>query len=270
MDSMESRPTLVIDGGGLKMSYAAGFVTGLFNYDGIKITYFRDVFATSAGACIAAYYATEQVKEGERIFKERLPRKFIRWYGTDMPYLEKVLRELEPLNVKALAACPTKIYITLTNVDTDEQEIMCLNDAPDPVAVLLAGVSWKQPYKINNHLYVDGGFKGQIPLRFAIAAKAQKIWVLSGDIHEYRMSQFVRTLALLFPHSPKMMRLWLQVPDNQNKVLEQVEKHSDLVAIRPESSLSIGLGDSSRKKVSAAFELGKNDAKKFILENNLS
>src|SRR5277367_3724488 len=138
------KPTLVIDGGGLKMSYGAGSMTGLADL-GIKAEYFKEIYGTSAGGCIGAYYATNQIAEGGRIFKQHLPNKFIHWYGTDMAYLEKILREIEPLDVTALKKCTTKIYISLTNIESDELETFCLNDALDPVKVLLAGVSWKKP-----------------------------------------------------------------------------------------------------------------------------
>ena len=61
------KPTLVLDGGGLKMSYGAGVMAG-FKAKGIGVDFFENIFGVSAGACVGAYFATDQIPEGERIF----------------------------------------------------------------------------------------------------------------------------------------------------------------------------------------------------------
>lgn len=246
------------------MAYGAGFICGLLRA-GIKADYFKEIYGTSAGGCIGSYYATGQAAEGERIFKNLLPKKLFRWTKSDILYLEQVFRKLEPLNVDALRKSTVKVYMSVTDVDTQTPHTICVNDAIDPVDVLLAGLSYRKPRKLNKSLYADGGFLGQVPLLFADRAKAEKIWIICGNPKGYRVSSAMSALALFFPHTTKMRRLYFRLPERQNHIMNEIEKRAELQIFRPESNLGVGTRGDNPSKVSEAFELGAYTAQKYIL-----
>lgn len=258
------KPTLVIGGGGIKGVYSAGFVAGLHRQS-VKATDFHFIYGTSVGGCVGAYYATEQFEEGKRGFTSLLPNRFIsRWYVPDMNYLEDVIRRFAPLNIKALAACETKVYISLTEAESGKACYRCLNYAPDPIPVILAGASWLSPRMLDARIYADGCFS-ESPLVRMKQLGIQKIWLLSVEPFGFRFPSIPFKIgSLLLTHQPRMKRLFARLPQIQNRLFEEIEHRNDIRIIRPDAPLPIDVRGTNPEAINWSFELGVQAAYSFL------
>lgn len=214
----------------------------------------------------ASYYATEQFTEGERAFKFLLPNRLItRLYRPDLKYLENILRKIVPLNREALSACTTKIHISLTDVETRGASYRCLNDASDPVPIVLAGTSWLVPCTLDDgRNYADGCFS-ENPLAETDRLGIRKIWMLSVEPFGFRVGSLVpKVVSRLLVRKPKMRRLFSQLAEVQNRQFQEIEQRTDLRVIRPDEPLPIDLRGTNPAAINRAFELGIKSADDFI------
>src|SRR5581483_1480122 len=137
-----SRTALVVEGGGMRGAYAAGALVGL-DAAGER---FDAVYASSSGACSAAYLHARQ-PEGLRIWQEHLDgAKLLRARNLlvgrpylDLEYLvDEVFARRVPLDLARLRAAEAPLWITLTDARTGRAEYRDLRREADPLRVLKA------------------------------------------------------------------------------------------------------------------------------------
>jgi predicted patatin/cPLA2 family phospholipase len=261
--------TLVLDGGGQLGCFTWGVLIELYRL-GLRPGYFSDYIATSAGVFNSAYFVTEQIEEGLRIWTQHLPRGFWKWYKNDMKYLERVLREIEPLQYSILRESRQKIFAAFSNPDSLLSEIICLNTAADPIEVMLASAA--MPFLtgarvINGQQYYDAGLISQPPIDHIPLGSNSEIWVLLATPRGYRLRPAGwKVLSCLALHDTQVRKLLWGCPSHRNNLLCEIEGNASLKIIQPKQALPIGWRSTDEKAIAHTVQLGREAALQFARE----
>jgi predicted patatin/cPLA2 family phospholipase len=264
--------TLVCDGGGMKGAFTAGVMDGL-KEAGVDYRYFDNYIGTSAGACCAAYFVANQVKEGMRIWNKHILKGYIHWNGIkpriDSQYLERIMREIEPLKAASLKNRKQNIYVALTNAKTRNTDYIHLNKVPDPISLLMASVtmpSYGNPAMLNGESYYDAGLTAQPPLKFTDELKQDEIWVILNRPRGYRVTTLGWKLLSFGVSNKSLSKMIADKPRKINQILAKIEKRKDLHIICPEKELPVNWLTTDKSKINEAIKIGRLAAKKFIKE----
>lgn len=269
---MKIKRTLVCDGGGMKGAFGVGVMVGLRDM-GIDYSFFDNYVGTSAGACSIAYFLTGQIDEGLHIWSGGLMNDFIKWNGfkphVDLNYLRRILTEIEPLNLELLKHRQQKAYVALANVGTKKTDYLLLNQKLDPIDILMASVAmptYCPPKELDGQFYYDGGLTSQPPLDFVDSLEQDEIWVILNRPLGYRVTSLGWKLMSFFVKDKIAKQFVAEKPERINKILEKLEKRTDLIIICPKQKLPVHWLTTTKEDILKTIELGKG-AIKEILEN---
>jgi predicted patatin/cPLA2 family phospholipase len=186
--------TLVVEGGGMRGAYAGGVLVGLTNAG----ERFDAVYASSSGACSAAYLAAQQ-PEGIRIWEDYLHGNRLLSVANvlrgrpylDLDYLvDDVFGHHLPLDLARLRASTSPLWVTLTDAETGLVEYRDLRREAEPLRAIRATaalpIAYPRPVEIEGRCFFDGGIGDPIPLRRAIEEGAQDITVVLTNALGYR------------------------------------------------------------------------------------
>lgn len=268
---MKTIRTLVCDGGGMKGAFMAGVMAGL-KENGIDYNYFDNYVGSSAGACSMAYFLTDQIKSGLRIWQEQLLKGFISWKNfkphIDLDYLEKIIRQTEPLNIELLKQRDKKAYVALTNFNTQRADYVSLINSADPVKLLLAGAAipnYAEPISLNGQLYYDGGLTSQLPLEFTDSLTQDEIWVIMNRPKGYRVTTLGWKMLSYGVKNKQARRLIAEKPKKTNDSLIELEGRKDLIIICPKSELPTNWITTNKNSVNKSIELGRIAAEELMV-----
>lgn len=260
----------------MKGAFLAGVLAG-FRERGIDYSFFGNYVGTSVGACSIAYFLTDQVEEGLRIWSGGLMNNFIKRKGfkpqIDLNYLKKILTEIEPLNLNALKQRQQKAYVALANVKTSKTDYLLLNEKLDPIEILMASVAmptYCQPKELDGQFYYDGGLTSQPPLEFADSLEQDEIWLILNRPLGYRVTTLGWKLMSLGVKDKIAKQFVAKKPQRINKILENLEKRKDLMIICPKQKLPVHWLTTDRGDIKKTINLGKNSAKEFLLSKNVT
>ncbi len=226
-----------------------------------------DIYAgSSAGAWNIAFFVADQMDAGLRMWTKHMPNGFLRYGGArgvscDMQYLNRVLRYEEFLRCDAFAACPSPIYVALSNAETGEAEYVLLNDISDPILILLA--SSRMPYVCEriegvSDVYYDGGLIAPIPICPPFMTEDDTLVIITSAPSGFRIESFFWKLAsMLRWKDPGVKRLIANRPRHTTLVMEAIEQRRNTIVIRPPQKLPIGWLTQDPKRIEAAVEIGK-------------
>lgn len=266
---------LVLDGGGMRGAFSAG-VLACLREEGFDYRFFDYYVGSSSGACTMTYFLTDQIAEGLRIWQEHLPGKFMKWRGivpqNDASYLEHIIRDIEPLSHKTLAARKEKAIIAFADPLRMRMEYKCLNEADDPVRILVDSTAmpfFSGPAMLDDHPYYDANIIGAVPLKYANLIGADETWVILTTPYGYRRKTWRWRIASWFARDKRVARLLSQRPQVENETLEEIEKRKDLIVIRPEKKLPVHWRNNNREAITQTIKIGKETAKKFLLTKRI-
>lgn len=257
----------------MRGAFTGGVLAGLHRR-GIAYNFFDYYVGSSAGGWNIAYYLTDQIDEGLRIWLKHLPNGFIKWRGlkpfNDLAYLEKIAREIEPLSVDAIRNRKEQAFVTLSDPETLKDHYININRALNPIRVLVAGSAmpfFSGPIVIDDKTYYDGGLTAAIPLRKAETEGADKIWVVATTPTGYRRKNLLWKIASwLEPFNPQVRQLLAQRPILENKMLEEIEKRNDIRVIRPEQNLPVHWRSNDLDAIRATVKIGKEAAERLLAQ----
>jgi predicted patatin/cPLA2 family phospholipase len=261
---------LIVEGGGMRGAYAAGALLGLAE----RGVAFDRVWATSSGACSAAYFVAGGGTEGIRIWEDlvsggqliRFRNLFAGRGCLDLDYLIRTFRERVPLDWGRLAAAQSQLWVVLTDCRLGEAVYHRVRGA-EVFDVLCAATAL--PFATRGYArvdgvdYADGGITDSIPFAAAIAAGATEVTVILTHAPGYRMRPFPLGLArLAFPRFPRVARALRDRYRNYNGSLDLLASPPPGVSlrlIRP-SALALRRFTRARSRLRAAVSQGRRDA----------
>lgn len=267
---------LVIGGGGTRSAFATGVLDEL-QHLGFGAKFFDYVVGSSSGGCQAAYFSTGQTKELVRAALKHLPENFVcSTYAlprVDIVWLERLFREIEPLSVSALRASRMRAYAMVSNISDKRIECVCLNEADDPVRVIVAGAAmafFSPPVSWRSSLYCDGALGAPVPFREAIEADADEIWVVVNVPCGHRQSvAYSRAVSPFVSRHAYVRRLMRDGASEANAALDTLEQRTDWVVIRPTYERTISNRSRNKEELRMILAMGRAAAREVLRERQL-
>ena len=277
---MNRRTCIVAEGGGLRASYGVGVVKALI--ENFRITSVDLAIATSGSAGTLAYYVAQQFDSIVNIWMNLLSTwKFLSFrnvlFGNpllNIDYLiDVVSKQQERLDIEALKAHPTELFIPVTNYRTGEAKYFSKHDDVDFFEVLratkAAEISYGKPVEIAGQEYVDGALSAPIGIKKAIDTGATDIIVISPNPKGFMRSRSVleRIVTGFFARGfPEGLRQAIENhPKTYNAILDIIKKEKEInerniVFIQPDSKIAASTLDNSRANLSRSIQQGYADA----------
>lgn len=237
------RIALVIEGGAMRGVISGGMVTALETL-GLRDC-FDVVIGASAGAAAATYFVAGQSALGTSIYYEDINnRLFIDLRRglfarpiVDIDFLiDRVMRDVKPLDTGAVLGSSVELRIVATDYDTGRPVV--LSSFPDGDTLmnamrgsakmpLLAGT---RPVETGGHRIVDGGLSDQIPLVTALAEEPfthilvlpTRPWFAARGYPTFVDRVFIAPL-IRWLMSPALERVYLARSANYRDVLDRVQ-----------------------------------------------
>jgi len=265
---------LVVEGGGMRGAYAAGALLGLYEL-GVS---FDQVWASSSGACSAAYYVSGCGTEGIRIWRDlvsggqliRLRNLLLRRPLLDLDYLIGTFRERVPLTWDKLPPGRGGLRVVLTECKSGKPVYwkVCGREAFDVLRAATSMPFATRGYaQVDGVYFADGGITDSIPIGAALQAGASEVTVILTHAPGYRMRSCPRAMAhLAFPRFPRLARALAERHVNYNASLDLLASPPQGVTlrlIRP-SRLDLHRLSRRRSRLHAAIEQGQRDAKRVF------
>ena len=262
---------IVIEGGGLRGSFAAGVLDELDRVLPVRPAH---VFATSSGAPNAAYFATGQIADGVRIWEQHTHGSQLIDLGNllrsspvmKVDELVAVFRDAIQLDAARLAVEGTGVHIAVTDVETGENRV--LRATPDNVFALLTAamaipVAYGKVVQVERGLYIDGGFGAPVAIREALALELDRIIVVLTKPrgHRRKHNPFTEWLAqssyAKWPRARVAIRAKWHNYNATMDLIDEFEQAGKLVVIRPEAELPASRLSRSKDRIVASIELGR-------------
>jgi predicted patatin/cPLA2 family phospholipase len=273
---------LVVEGGGLRGAFCAGVLSVL---DAQLSQRVARVYAASAGAPSAAFFATGQIHRAVQIWENHTHQgelvSPLHWFkGRPLMDIDKLVahfRREEPLAVERYAGKASEVHIAVTNCETGQAEYLRL-DPHNAFEVLTATMALPLAYgrvvSVNGTPYVDGGLSDSIPFAVALASGADEVVVIQTQPITYRKrrSKFAEALfnAQLGSRYPKLLQTFQQRPERYNASVEhltQLEHAGRVTVIRPSAPLPASRLTRDRSRILQTLEAGKAAARTWCAQN---
>ncbi len=270
---------LILEGGGMRGVFTTG-VLDCFLDNGIE---FGEIIGVSAGACHACSYISKQRKRARDICVNYIDDKRYcsiyslittgDMFGVQFAYHE-IPDVLYPFDHETYNSSETKLYSTVTNVETGKAEYHLLKDMNEDIDNLRASASLpfvSRIVDINGNKYLDGGIIDSIPLKKIEEDGYAKNIVVLTQPKEYRKSENkIAWLAkVLYRKYPKMYNLLKNRHLAYNEEIEYIdeqEARGNILVIRPQESLNVSRIEKDKTKLEAIYQLGYEVTKNQIDE----
>lgn len=267
-----AKRALIVEGGGMRGAYAAGVLMGLKKagreYDAI--------YASSSGACSAAYLAAGQ-EEGLSIWEKHLHGNRLLSatnFARGKPYLDldylidEVFAKRVPLDIDALRASAAPVWITVTRARDGVVEYRDLRQESDPLHVLRATaalpIAYGKAVKLGGESYLDGGMGDPIPVVRALSEGATHITAVLTKPLGYRRPASPAWLTWFgsLPY-PGASPAFATLHERYNEALANLERPPPFVQVKiitPPPKLALGRLTRNKRDLRRAVKQGLADA----------
>jgi len=229
---------LIVEGGAMRGVLSAGSLLAI-DLLGFR-SCFDEIYATSAGAVNAAYFLSGQGELGITVYFDDIsnkkffnPLRFTKIVDVDYVY-DHIVPIVKPLNEINIKNSHTNLYMSVTNVNNGENELINTKSFSEPIAKVLKAsnalpILYNRTVTLNGEQYIDGGASNPLPVRQAIANGCTDILILlSKDKNhtslEPTIIQRLIYYLMLTRKYPKMMdcykELFIQANESRKLALE--------------------------------------------------
>lgn len=235
-----SDTALIIEGGGMRLSYLAAVVEKLVT-KGVR---FGWVGGVSAGASLAVAYLTSQPGNAYTQFVEVAADKNFAglvplvqrkgYFNADFMYSEAPLAAYDaPLDFSRIASHPAALRIPSVRLDTGEtvnfgwRDIDSLSDLLDRVRASSSLPLLMHPTVIDGVRYIDGALSasGGVPLDIAQHDGFEKFFVIASHRRGFVRPEQKPTRALrtVLRNEPMIYDLTLKRPPRYNETMREIQ-----------------------------------------------
>jgi predicted patatin/cPLA2 family phospholipase len=269
---------IVVEGGGLRGAFCAGVLATLkANLPPGP----AQMFATSAGAPCAAYFATDQMLEAVRVWQHHTGGNELvsaaHWLRQrplmDIDKLVSHFRAPGGLDPVRLAESNIRVHVSLTSAQTGEAHHVQLtreNVFEVLTATMALPIAYGRTVDVDGLPYVDGGISDSIPIESALNSGAREILVVLTQPREYRKRRSWLADALVraqYPKHPLLHRAYASRPERYNQVVErvaQLEQEGRISVIRPDTALPASRMTRDKRLICQTLELGHAAAQQWL------
>jgi predicted patatin/cPLA2 family phospholipase len=273
---------LVLEGGGMRVTYTAGVLDAFLDHD-IQFGY---VVGVSAGANAGADYVAGQRERNHRVFVDFASdpryagwRNMLRersWFG--MRFLFETLPdELAPFDYQAFASSATSLVVGVTDCATGEPVYFRQHDH-DPrwftKTVMRASCSLpfvSPPVVVNGRRCYDGGLADSIPLDRAVAdGYSRNVLVLTQNAGYRKPAQKPNPAAsTMLRRYPAVRRALNDRPARYNACLERIdelERAGSVFVVRPMKPLTVGRMERDPARLEELYRQGYDETVARVAE----
>lgn len=188
----------------------------------------------------------------------------------------KIIDKL-PFNYDRFYSNDRTLYALVTNLKTGDQEYYTNRDKENIFKAIKASASIpyiSQPVEINGNLYLDGGCKYGLPLRFALTLKKPIVLVTTRD-EKYReniensFKKNAKRANKFGPYHkyPEFVNSLKELNYYYNQdcdLADELVEAGKIFRIAPSKEIKIGRFEGNMEKLGELYNLGYNDAKRKI------
>ena len=207
---MNKKIGIVLSGGGAKCAFQIGVLKILLEKINKEGDVLHAITGTSGGAMNAAFVASGQFNDLERIWlswnKKNCPLIRSKWYGDILTtltrgymYNSETLKDffIKNLNINALMESPIRYVNTRVKIDDGEVyfggNIFQKNNPELTIKEIMASMAFipfADSVEIEGHRYIDGGFRDTIPVKAIIQNndKLDKIFIINVNTNKKKWS----------------------------------------------------------------------------------
>ncbi len=268
-----SKCALVLEGGGLRAIYVAGFLDVLM----LNNIYVDGLFGTSAGALFGVNYKSKQI--GRAI---RYNRNYVNngnymgiksWIKTgdfmnkDFCF-NKLVNELDPFDFDEFKKSDMEFVACSFDCKTGKPAYFDIKDIKDEKQSEMLRSSGSLPclsklVPIDDSYYLDGGVIDSIPVKEAIRRGYDKIIVVCTRPEDYRKEKKnYGYMKLWYRKYPKIYEAMSNRHINYNENVEFIideEKKGNIFVMRPSELIKVGRLDKNVDHINDMYNLGIKD-----------
>ena len=274
---------LIFEGGGMRASYTAGFVTNLLENE----LYFDYTAGISAGSSHCINYLSRDIARVKRSFVDLVLdpnfggwRSFLKGEGffraqyiyEETPFEDAAL----PLDLETFMANPAQLRIGAFDRDSGEMVYYSKNDISelsDLAKIVRASSSmpiFMPPTVYDGHCYVDGGLGGGIALDIAKKDGAKKFFILLSREKGYKKTpvKYKGAVKAYYRKYPKVVEAMLNRHVIYNRTLEELkelESEGKAFLVYPET-MPISNREVNYQKLSESYQLGYEQGHRDIMQ----
>ncbi len=178
---------LIVEGGGMRGVLSAGSLLAidLLGYRDC----FDEIYATSAGGVNAAYFVSGQGEQGISVYFDHINnKKFFNPFRLskiiDVGYVyDHIVPHVMTLDESAIRNSNTRLYLSVTDVETGKNVLIDTKTWPDPMHQILKASSalpilYNRTVMLGEKEYIDGGASDVLPVKQAIERGCTDIFIL--------------------------------------------------------------------------------------------
>lgn len=272
---------LIFEGGGMRGSYTAGFLTNLLENE-IYIDY---VAGISAGSSHSVNYLSRDITRARRSFVDIVLdsrfggwRSFLKGEGffrsqylyEETPYPNASL----PLDFQTFTVNQAKLRIGAFERDSGEMRYFSkedIHDLKDLMKIVRCSSSmpiFMPPTYYGGRYYVDGGLGGGIALDIAKKDRLKKFFVILSREKGYRKKplKFSKALRTYYRRQPLVAEAMLQRYIVYNQTLDELEQlacEGKAFLVYPDV-MPVSSRELNYNKLAASYELGYAQGKRDL------
>lgn len=267
---------LVLEGGGNRGVYTAG-VLDAFLDNNIDI---RDIYGVSAGALNAISYLSKQKGRSLRISKDHFRSENCMNYKhvlkgksiVNLDYLfDDVSNNIDPLDFDEFNK-NNRFVVVATNVETGRPVYKVVEDYNKDLAYIKASASlpiFSKIVEVDSLKLLDGGISDSIPIIKAIEDGYDKaIVILTRDrdfvSQPYKFMAAYKAKYLKYPNFVKAIGNRYNNYNVTRDLIFNYENEEKVIVIAPSVPLTIKRLEKDESKIDEAYNLGYQDALKYI------
>ena len=264
---------LILEGGGMRASYTAGFVTTLLEND----IYFDYVTGISAGSSHTVNYISRDIERTKRSFVDTVLdpnfggwKYFLKGEGffraeyiyEQTPYPDAAL----PFDFEMFKKNTARLRIGAFNRELGKMEYFKKEDIQeltDLMKIVRASSSmpfFMPPTEYNGNIYIDGGISGGIPLDIAKEDGFDKYFVVLTREKGYRKKpiKFKGLIKSFYRKYPEVIEAMLTRHIHYNRTLEeleQLEREGKAYIVYPKT-MPITNKETNHERLAKCYQLG--------------
>lgn len=263
------KTALVVEGGAMRGIFSAGILDA---FSAQQFYPFDDYIGVSAGASNLAAYLAEKPKRSYQVYTDYCRRKEFKSLKRfilggnliDIDWLWEISEHQLPVDFSLIAKRQRNFLITATNAQTGNAEYLSVDAKDIPTALKASScmpLAYRQPVRLYNKQWVDGGVAESLPVKEAYRRGAKRIMVLRSNPQSYhkkpyKISKLLPFILSSYPQVAKRLQYRYKDYNQALQFIRQPPKDCQIIEVCPPETFSAGQFTLNLKVLDKAYQMG--------------
>lgn len=249
------------------------FTAGVLDFFMDKGVEFKNIIGVSAGACHACSFLSRQYGRAKKVSVDYIDDKnycsvynLIKTgdlFGEKFVY-DEIPRKLDIFDNEAYLNNPSKLFVTVTDVESGEPAYIELRDCDKEVDLVRASASLPLVSRIvefRGMKYLDGGISDSIPIRKIQEMGMKKNVIVLTQPEGYvkepnKAMTFIKMKYRKYPQLIRKMENRYLIYNDTLRYIKQQENIGEVFVIRPEEALPLKRIEKDKEKLEDTYKKG--------------